>query len=450
MRVQVAIPESHVSKDVLDAALESVTRLNESMLAKGDIPPIDHAIANGVRWKPEPPGQEHFDHGALVLRRGWGDCDDLAPWKAATLRHTGEDPNAIAVVRRSGPKRWHAVVQRGDGSIDDPSADAGMGKPSGHRGAWLPTMPRPANVSGAYIVRPQVAIRPVPSGYQARVDIPWSWREHHMKDDPSPSDVAMAILHHAPTAPTALTGAILGGCRLADVTGFAEEEHLARLAAISDCASGMGYRELCAVHGTDEADAAWHLVGSLFGSLARAVSTVTKPIANIATRAVSAVPQFAQSIVRSVASAPAFLSHFASDPRGAVMTLAHDLGSIKVGPIPLGATNLIWLADEAARRGLGQQLYSSLSQLGPKGIPSSPATQQAEKFVHDLAANNPQLQAVLKNTVPSLQRVARSVAPVVHSATPAQLDQMYRTYHAHKLRPAMLRTRHPGIAAIFA
>ena len=128
MRVNVAIPEAHVDAPVLNAALESVTRLNEEMLAQGEVPTFTDGLKEGIKWKPEPPGDEHFDHAATVLRRKWGDCDDLAPWQAASLRHTGEDPEARAIVRRSGPKRWHAIVRRGDGSIDDPSKAAGMGQ----------------------------------------------------------------------------------------------------------------------------------------------------------------------------------------------------------------------------------------------------------------------------------------------------------------------------------
>src|SRR5215471_13395989 len=178
MRINVAIPESHVSAPPLDAALEAVTRLNEDLLRAGKVPTVDEAIhKHGVRWKPEPPGDEHFDHAHTVITRGWGDCDDLAPYKAATLRHTGEDPDARAVVRKSGAQRWHAVVERSNGAIDDPSREAGMGAPRGVNGAWLPVMNPPASVSGAYAVRPQIAMRPVRGAYQARADMPWQWKE---------------------------------------------------------------------------------------------------------------------------------------------------------------------------------------------------------------------------------------------------------------------------------
>ena len=270
MRVNVAIPESHVTAPVLNAALEATTRLNEAMLANGEVPTFDDGLRH-VKWKPEPPGAEHFDHAAKVLERGWGDCDDLAPWEAASLRHTGEDPGAIAIVKRSGPKSWHAVVQRGDGTMHtDPSRRAGMGQPHEYKGAVVPMMPRPivsgVHGVGAYIIRPQLALRPVRGGFQARTDIPW-----HYKSDPnatpSAGDYAMAVLHAEPVASTALTGAIDGAIDLANAAGFAHPEHVRRLECLGDAIEGYGFDELAGIYGEEHALAATQLVGSFFGKL---------------------------------------------------------------------------------------------------------------------------------------------------------------------------------------
>jgi hypothetical protein len=126
MRVRIAVPEEHVNPDVINAALESVSRLDEHMIRSGQVPTAMEGISSGVRWRPENFGDEHFDHAAEVLGRGWGDCDDLAPWHAGSLRATGEDPGARAVVVPSGPNTYHAIVERSDGSLDDPSIAAGM------------------------------------------------------------------------------------------------------------------------------------------------------------------------------------------------------------------------------------------------------------------------------------------------------------------------------------
>lgn len=291
MRVNVAIPEAHVDAPVLDAALESVTRLNESMLERNEIPSFERGLKYGIRWKPEPPGAEHFDHAKTVLARKWGDCDDLAPWHAASLRHSGEDPGARAVVKKSGPKTWHAVVQRTDGSIDDPSRRAGMGQHRGVVGAVLPIMFGSGSygVNGAYIVRPKLALRPVRGAYQARADLPWYWREH-LEDEPSPTDIAMTTLHTAPVAQTALVGAIDGAIELANASGFADPEHVERLCCVADAVQGVPYGRLLEHYGPEHTDAAVAVVGSFFGSIAKGLKNVVKKVAPIAAPALSFVP----------------------------------------------------------------------------------------------------------------------------------------------------------------
>ena len=283
MRINVAIPEAHVKAPVLDAALEATTRLNEAMLAEG-APTFERALLRGIQWRPEPPGAEHFDHLATVNKRGWGDCDDLAPYHAASLRHTGEDEGATAIVKRSGPKSWHAVVQRSDGSIDDPSLRAGMGPGIRHgvRGAVLPLMyPPPSEVvGGAYIIRPKIAIRPVRGAAQARVDIPWQHFQHVLDDKPTPTDYAMTALHTAPVASAAITGpeyleasaaalhgAICGGLQLAHAAGFADPDHLEGLEAIAAMLEGLSVEELEEQFGGELAHRAQQVVGSFFSHL---------------------------------------------------------------------------------------------------------------------------------------------------------------------------------------
>jgi len=287
MRINVAVPEAHVTAPVLDAALESVTRLNESMLQRGEVPTFEKGLKYGVKWKPEPPGQEHFDHAHRVIGRKWGDCDDLAPWHAASLRTSGEDPGAKAIAKRSGPNRWHAVVERSDGSIDDPSKRAGMGQPKGIIGAALPLMwpPPPPGVHGAYMIRPQIALRPVYGAFQARADLPWYWKEHQ-RDKPTPTDYAMSALHTAPVAATALTGAIDGIIELGEAAGFASEGDLTRLACVSDACAGVPLEKLRDMYEHADVEAARQIVGSFWSRLKRLAS----PVANLARGAVKFIP----------------------------------------------------------------------------------------------------------------------------------------------------------------
>jgi len=287
MRVNVAIPESEVSAPILNAALESVTRLNQSMLKQDKIPTFKDGLKEGIRWRPEPPGEEHFDHAGVVLRRKWGDCDDLAPWQAASLRHTGEDPNATAVVRRSGPKRWHAIVRRGDGSIDDPSRAAGMGQPSPIVGAALPIMytAPSAVVGGIYQVRPAIALRGYRGGIQARADMPLQFVKGHA------TDYAMATTQAAPSATTALVGAIEGALQLAVAGGYAHPQHINRLAAIADALEGMPLDEIASLYGDAHAQAAGEVLdGFSFKKLAKGALKTGLKFAPMASKLVQFVP----------------------------------------------------------------------------------------------------------------------------------------------------------------
>ncbi len=103
MRIRLAVPDELDDQDrkaALDAALESVVRSSVPMIKAGKWPTAKAAIKAGkVEWKPEPPGDEHFDLAPTVLARGNGDCDDLAPWHAAGLRASGGVPGATARVR---------------------------------------------------------------------------------------------------------------------------------------------------------------------------------------------------------------------------------------------------------------------------------------------------------------------------------------------------------------
>src|SRR6185369_3715817 len=277
-------------------------------LERKEVPTFEKALPHGIKWKPEPPGDEHFDHAKTVLARKWGDCDDLAPWQAASLRHTGEDPGAKAVAKRSGLHRGHAGVQRSDGTIDDPSKRAGMGAPTGHRGATVPHMIAPSITTavvggveevGAYIIRPQIAVRPVRGAFQARADLPWYWKEH-LDDKPSPTDVAMTALHTAPLAATALTGAIDGVCHLGTIAGFANESDLHKLGAISDMLEGMSIGEAREIYGDEAAEAARHFVGSFWSAI--------KSVAKVALPIVSKVTQFVPGIGPVISTAVDYAS----------------------------------------------------------------------------------------------------------------------------------------------
>jgi hypothetical protein len=204
MRIRLAIPDRLVTPEALEAALEATSLANEQAIIRGEVPPLSEAIANGVKWKPEPyTDGEHFDLAHQVASRNWGDCDDLAPWLTGELRATGEDPGAVSRVYKTGPDRWHVVTQTSDGEILDPSRWAGMGKKSS---------PSTNGVCGV-IARPfarycegGLCVVPHEGKYWSRVDLPF------------PGGVVGHIASHARanTADEALHRAIAGAIACGD------------------------------------------------------------------------------------------------------------------------------------------------------------------------------------------------------------------------------------------
>ncbi len=120
----------------------------------GKIPLIPPLYRSGVRYQEEPSDWklEHFDTIPVLMGRGWGDCDDLAPWRAAELRYSRQDPKADIMVKwkrnpATGKKLYHVVVRRSNlmkadgrftfkderGIYEDPSRVLGMGQTSAAR-----------------------------------------------------------------------------------------------------------------------------------------------------------------------------------------------------------------------------------------------------------------------------------------------------------------------------
>lgn len=130
MRASFDIPD-RLGAAALDAALEGLVEVGVAELSDPRISGADEwptLYTSGVRYNRER-DSEDWNPPSNVLALGWGDCEDLAAWRTAELRVTGEDPTARAVVIRSGPRTWHAVVAREDGTrIEDPSRMLGMGE----------------------------------------------------------------------------------------------------------------------------------------------------------------------------------------------------------------------------------------------------------------------------------------------------------------------------------
>jgi hypothetical protein len=102
-------------------ALHALTMVNRVQIRAGKVPPI---YESGVRYSRESPGQEQWQTAEQVFRRGSGDCEDLAAWRAAELQEAGE-LMARPIIRRSRVG-WHALVRRASGENEDPSRKLGM------------------------------------------------------------------------------------------------------------------------------------------------------------------------------------------------------------------------------------------------------------------------------------------------------------------------------------
>lgn len=393
MRIRLAVPDELDDQDrkaALDAALESVTRSNTPMIRNGRMPPAAAAIKAGkVEWRPEPPGDEHFDLPSTMLKRGWGDCDDLAPWHAASLRASGVDPGARAIVKKSGPNRWHAIVQRSDGSIEDPSKAAGMGT-NGHGvngigggpavlGALAPIQP-PMSADG----RMCLAISPGrdprhPSVWFARCDVPdrlepWDWSSMAASHSP-----AKALLH-----------AITGCRRVAGPDMDPDDE--ARLGAVNDLILGAHPEEVADAlhaimgHAVDadavvgEAAQSVGFFGNLFKAIASPVTSAAKFAMHPSLK--NAAGMFTSPITSAMKAAQP-LAHMVEPFAGAVRFIPG------IGPVAATAVDLLNrpptsfgdIASFAAREGAGfipgiGPLLSQMPALGPLlqqgGIPGLP------------------------------------------------------------------------------
>jgi hypothetical protein len=118
--------------------LEANVLVNQLYLRTHHVPPL---YRSGIRYMEEPPSGamvgpngpmlriEDFALIPVIIERGWGDCDDLSPWRIAELREAGERAKVRIQWKKhpeTGQKLFHVVVRREDGSIEDPSLKLGM------------------------------------------------------------------------------------------------------------------------------------------------------------------------------------------------------------------------------------------------------------------------------------------------------------------------------------
>jgi hypothetical protein len=116
--------------DDVQAVIDAAFLLALHQLRRGRAP---HLYESGVRYRREEhatlPGVERVQTPEETYAMGYGDCDDLAPWLAASrVVFDGRDDARPRAIESPGVG-YHVVVRYGDGSIEDPSARLGMLRP---------------------------------------------------------------------------------------------------------------------------------------------------------------------------------------------------------------------------------------------------------------------------------------------------------------------------------
>lgn len=151
-RVGVLTDDPHVLAWLCTRFLRAVIANNRVIIREAKrrgrrIPPL---YESGVRFRPERFPYEEFADLLTVLRRRWGDCDDLIAWRCAELNEAGVKATARIYWREpKDPKnpQWkmHAQLRHpvncgctfckhraravlNEGRIEDPSRYLGMWK----------------------------------------------------------------------------------------------------------------------------------------------------------------------------------------------------------------------------------------------------------------------------------------------------------------------------------
>lgn len=108
--------------DLYAAALEGLVQVNDRIFDRR--PDLPFVYESGARWKAIP--HSTWRRADQIADDGWGDCEGLSAWRVAECRRTGEDPDCRVGVYHTGPRKYHAIVIRGDDNIEDPSVLLGM------------------------------------------------------------------------------------------------------------------------------------------------------------------------------------------------------------------------------------------------------------------------------------------------------------------------------------
>ena len=111
---------------VLTMLCEALIATNLAYLVA--VPATPLLYESGVRYVPENQGFDDWHDIPETLARLVGDCEDLACWRIAELRHR-EREHALPYLKRAERDDhvlYHVAVRRFDGRVEDPSRALGM------------------------------------------------------------------------------------------------------------------------------------------------------------------------------------------------------------------------------------------------------------------------------------------------------------------------------------
>lgn len=96
---------------VIKPILEAMVKVDQLYLATHRVPPL---YQSGVVYQDEPwKGFEDFAPVPTILKRGWGDCDDLSPWRVAEYRNAGKKASIrIQWKKHRNGKLFHVLLRR--------------------------------------------------------------------------------------------------------------------------------------------------------------------------------------------------------------------------------------------------------------------------------------------------------------------------------------------------
>jgi hypothetical protein len=107
--------------------LDSMVKWNRLLIETHRIPEL---YSSGLRYQREDYDSVHpedWRDAIAMLKHGGGDCEDLATLRVAQLQKAGEPARVVFVERPHAKGRlFHILVERGDGTLEDPSRMLGM------------------------------------------------------------------------------------------------------------------------------------------------------------------------------------------------------------------------------------------------------------------------------------------------------------------------------------